>query len=404
MTDKLIKRNPSRRDFLLTSGAMGLGGLLGSWSGPGLASGGEVVPRRDFGRTGRQVSVLSLGGIFDTLNNQIVLQQALNLGVTYWDTAESYLNGRSERGIGRFLQRNPDVRARIFLVTKAWTFDPRALSGQLEQSLKRLQTSYVDLFFIHAVNDPDDLTRDHARWAEGTKAAGKIKLFGFSIHANMAACLKKAAGLGWIDGVMTAYNFRLLRDRDMQAALEVCAAKGVGLTAMKTLAPGYADRARGGSADDDLTARFLSQGFSQAQARLKAVWQDARIASICSQMPNLRLLKENAAAAADKTRLSAAELDWLARRAELTASSFCLGCGRICEEALGAPVPVSEVMRCLMYWRGYHEPEAAQSLWARLASSGRAGWAEMDFSAAEKACPRGLEIGRLMREAVRLLA
>ena len=59
-----------------------------------------------------------LGGMFDTINNQLLLRQAHAWGVTYWDTAEAYGNGLSEEGFGRYFSRNPGARKDIFLVTK----------------------------------------------------------------------------------------------------------------------------------------------------------------------------------------------------------------------------------------------------------------------------------------------
>ena len=76
------------------------------------------MPKRKLGKTGAEVSILNLGGMFDTINNQLLLKQALKWGVTFWDTAESYGNGLSEEGFGRFFARNPGARKEVFLVTK----------------------------------------------------------------------------------------------------------------------------------------------------------------------------------------------------------------------------------------------------------------------------------------------
>ena len=108
----MTKRRWSRRAFIKTTGTAGVGSVLV----PGLAVGAVPdhcdrrwaaapgqVPKRSFGRSGIEVSVLSLGGMFDIPNNQLMLQQALRLGVTYWDTANSYGYGSSEEGIGQFL-------------------------------------------------------------------------------------------------------------------------------------------------------------------------------------------------------------------------------------------------------------------------------------------------------------
>lgn len=118
-------REPNRRDFFKKAAAIGLGATVGSSSlgRPGRALAQitlpkEPMPRRPFGRSGIMVSTLSLGGMFDILNNRLMLSKALDWGVNYWDTAEGYGGGRSEEGIGLWFARNPDTRKQVFLVTK----------------------------------------------------------------------------------------------------------------------------------------------------------------------------------------------------------------------------------------------------------------------------------------------
>ncbi|MFO8083230.1 MAG: aldo/keto reductase, partial [Desulfobacterales bacterium] len=119
----------SRRDFLKTAGAAGIGSVLSPYA-TGLSDANASddnptrVPTRPFGKTGVHVSMLSLGGMFDIPSNQIVLKQAIRLGVTHWDTANSYGYGQSEKGIGKFFQSDPDARKQVFLVTKSGERDP----------------------------------------------------------------------------------------------------------------------------------------------------------------------------------------------------------------------------------------------------------------------------------------
>ena len=116
--------NWSRRKFLKTAAAAGVGSVVASMTGLVNASeNNETVPTRPFGKTGEQISILSLGGTVDTGSNQLMLRQAVKWGVTYWDTAPSYSWGRSEAGFGKYLDKYPQDRKKIFLVTKsgAWT-------------------------------------------------------------------------------------------------------------------------------------------------------------------------------------------------------------------------------------------------------------------------------------------
>ena len=396
------KGGGSRRDFIKTVGAAGAASLL-LGGAPASAAEPVVVPRRPFGRTGVQVSALSLGGIFDIVTNQLVLHQALKLGVDYWDTAYSYTGGRSEQGIGRYFARFPSARERVFLVTKAHRRTPEDLEEQLEESLKRLNTSYVDLFFVHAISDPGDVNRPETKaWAAKMKREGKIKLFGFSTHRNMAECLAAAPGMGFIDGIMMTYNYRIMHNQDMKRAVEACHNAGIGLTAMKTQGGGpVADDSEG---ELQLGGRFLKKGFSPYQAKLMAIWENPRIAAICSQMPNITILRANAAAALRRTALSAGDRRALDAYARATAHGYCAGCGGICEAAVQGAAPVADVMRGLMYARSHHDLELARQTLAEALPTGPDPLLSTDFAPAQAACPQGLPIARLMREAAEEMA
>ena len=71
---------------------------------------------------------------------------------------------------------------------------------------------------------------------------------------------------------------------------------------------------------------------------------------------------------------------------------------------MGGAVPVSDVMRCLMYYRDYGDRDLARSVYAGLPEAARSQLTEVDYSKAEQACPQGLAIATLMREASELLA
>jgi hypothetical protein len=71
---------------------------------------------------------------------------------------------------------------------------------------------------------------------------------------------------------------------------------------------------------------------------------------------------------------------------------------------VGGKVPVADVMRCLMYYKDYGDRELARGVFSGLPEEARAHLADVDYSKAETACPQGLAIARLMREAEDLLA
>lgn len=402
MSDKT--KGVSRRGFI-KSAALGAAAGAGAMLTPKAtrAAGKQSrVPTRVFGKNGPKVSMLSLGGMFDIPNNQLILRQALNLGVTYWDTAESYGHGQSETGMGQYLARFKADREKIFLVSKGHSRDPDVLSAMLEKSLKRLQTDYLDLYFVHAISSIKDMTPAIMAWGRSAKQSGMIKRFGFSTHSNMAACLAGAPALGGIDGIMFTYNYRIMHQPAMQKAVEACYQAGIGLTAMKTQGGGP----MGVSSESELKlgGRFVKKGFTDKQAKLLAIWEDKRIAALCSQMPNLTILAANAAAAMNRVDLTAGERSLLQQYAAETACGYCAGCGAICQSAVGDAAPVADLMRYLMYYRDYGEPELARELFGEITPEVRASLPSLDYDEAERRCPQGLAIGQLVNEAATLLA
>jgi predicted aldo/keto reductase-like oxidoreductase len=408
----------SRREFLKTAGAAGVGSMLASISpltNASVESHSEtsdqlVVPTRPFGSTGVNVSILGMGGSGDLTSSQILLRQALKVGVTYWDTAESYGGGRSEKAVGEHFARHPEDRKKVFLVTKSHSRDLGGLSRSLDQSLKRMNTSYIDLYFVHKLRGIQELRPfDEFRgWVEKRKSEGKIRFFGFSTHSFMENSMIEAAELGWIDGIMMSYNYRLMHSDQMKKAVNACVEAGIGLTAMKTQAvPSWGFIGTVGEKSETaskLTEHFLKKGFTPEQARLKAVWQNSDIASICSEMDNLKILMANVAAALDRTEFSSKDMRLLEQYAYETASTYCAGCAQMCESAVQGSVPINDVMRYLMYSRSYGDQNHARLFYNQISERTRSRMASMDYSLAEQRCPQGMPIGRLMREAAEELA
>jgi predicted aldo/keto reductase-like oxidoreductase len=377
----LIPKSWSRRDFLKTAGLAGAGSLLAPAERLAIASDKTLeIPQRPFGNTGTNVSILSFGGSLDTSLSMLVLRQAFKWGVTYWDTANTYMGGKSEKGIGKYLEKYPQDRQRIFLVTKSHAWTLKGMTQDLDLSLKRMKTDYIDLFFVHSVNNADELDAKTKAWAEKKKAEGKIRLFGFSTHSNMAKCMLAASKLGWIDGIMMRYNFRLMHTDDMQRAVDACAEAGIGLTAMKTQGGGQVKTNT--ETELELAGRFLQKGFTDAQAKLMAVWDDPVIASICSEMPNMSILMSNVAAAMGRTKLSARDKELLQQYAWETRSAYCAGC------------------RYLMYARSYGNRHRANARFQKIPLDIRKRMTNTDYSLAEQRCPQKMAIGNLMGEAL----
>ncbi len=406
------KRKLTRRDFIKTAGATGLGSVLLPMSSSTHAQSASseqnserlLVPTRPFGKTGVNVSMLGLGGDLG-LDDQIVFRQAFKMGVTYWDTADSYGWGNNEKAIGKYFSRFPDDRNKIFLVTKAGTSNPKKLTKKLNTSLKRMNTTYIDMYFIHYVsNVKKELTDEVKAWAEEARAQGKIRFFGFSAHKNMEESMLAASKLGWVDGIMMSYNYRLMVKPEMKKAVEACAKAGIGLTAMKTQAAFSANfYASIGSETDDalkMTESFIEKGYTAEQAKLKVVWENPNIASICSGIQNMTILQANVAAALNKKNLTQGDLHRLEQYALKTAPGYCAGCANVCEPLVDLDIPISELLRYSMYYYSYGDRERAQTFYRELPADIRKNILKADYFTAEKFCPQKILISKVLKEAL----
>jgi hypothetical protein len=407
----------NRRNFLRTIGVAGLGSVLASKAkadlpAPSKVEGNEPnaasakqqsetpqVPTRKFGKTGVDVSTLSLGAI--GLMDQVILTSSLKWGVTYWDTAYGYTNGNSELCIGKFLAARPEMRKKLFIVSKAtYAGNVKGAEERLQESLKRMNTDYVDLYYgIHGLDVMTQLTDDYKPWAENMKKQGKIRYFGFSTHKNMAANLTATAKLGWVDAILTTYNFRLMKDAEMQKAVDACYKAGVALTAMKTQKGVRVET----DEDKKLIEHFSAKGFTEGQAKIKAVMEDERIAAVTVGMNSVSVINQNVAAALDRTTLAQDDKDALAEYASATCSGYCAGCAHICDAVAGVS-NVSDVMRSLMYHNSYGDTQLAKQTFAAIPADVRAKLLTVDYQLAEQRCPQRMPIAKLIREAVEKLA
>jgi predicted aldo/keto reductase-like oxidoreductase len=403
----------NRRNFLKSAGLAGLSSAIGA-AGAHAADANtpdanepnappapkpEKIPTRKLGKTGADVPILSLG--LGRPAGQVVLTQALDWGVYHWDTSFVAGNGNSEISIGQFIAKYPDRRKEMFIVSKeSNSKTPDEIEKCLQTSLKRLNTTYIDFYCgVYMVSNPDRLTDDVKKWAEDAKKRGVIKYFGFSTHENMAPCLMAASKLGWIDAIQTAYSFRFMQDAAMQEALDACNKAGIGIIAMKTQGmrqPVQTD------ADKKVIAHFLDKGFTEGQAKIKAVLEDKRISTVCSAMGTSSMLLANIAAVLDKTKLAAEDMEVLKKYAEETCDGYCSGCSHICRP-LAAGVPVSEIMRALMYHHSYGDTAGAKEVFAQIPAQTRQRLLSVDYSAAQAKCPNRMPIGKLIADAVNKL-
>ncbi len=241
-----------RRSFFEYLAAMTSGLLIPgtSWSAEAGRSRdrlGERLPQRKLGRTGEQVTMLGLGGWhigrMEEANAQATIEAALESGVRFFDSAEQYQDGRSERYLGRFL--TPKYRDSVFLMTKTAANSGKQAEKDLEGSLKRLNTDQLDLWQIHAIMSSDDvdgrLEAGVLDVVKRAKESGKVRYIGFTGHRRNEAHLSmlEKTPPGTFDTCQLPIN---VADPSYESFLESVVPKlvdrGVGVLAMKTLANG----------------------------------------------------------------------------------------------------------------------------------------------------------------------
>ncbi len=394
----------TRRHLLGLGGAAAGAALVGGItlpSHPAEAQGTQEaplpqVPRRTLGKTGKTVPILLVGGMALDRKFDPKLAEAVRFGANYVDAADCYLGGQSEAGLADYFARAKN-RDRVWVTSKSDKHDPKGFEKTVFRSLEQLRSDYVDMYYLHALKDADYLSEDLAGTVSRLKKAGKIRHFGFSCHdGNVAELLHKAAKTPWVESVMFRYNFRSYGNSELNAAIDTAFKAGVGLIAMKTQGSEAGIR--------DAWKTFEKTGkWNKHQAVLKAVWADERIAAAVSHMDTFEKLRENIAAALDRTSLTAAEKDALDRYAAATRPYACDGCDQFCNAAVPANVRIGDTMRYLMYHDAYGDPGTARHLFAQLPSEAR-NLSAVDFAPAARACPHGMDVAGLMKRAEAVLA
>ncbi len=157
-----------------------------------MATGGQI-PKRQFGKTGVEISALGMGGHHlgdakDQKTAEEIVTRAIDGGVNFFDNCWEYHRGKSEVWLGGALKGK---RQQVFLMTKVCTHgrDKDLAMRMLEESLNRLQTDHLDLWQIHGVsfdNDPELFIRPNgaAEALVQAKKEGKVRFVGFTGHKD----------------------------------------------------------------------------------------------------------------------------------------------------------------------------------------------------------------------------
>ena len=266
------------------------------------------IPTRPFGRTGIPVSILALGGWHLGLprterESTRLVHAALDRGITFMDNAWDYNEGVSEIRMGKALAGRRD---KAFLMTKCCTHgrDARTAMKQLDESLRRLKTDYLDLWQLHEVIFDDEPARYFARGGavealDRARQQGKVRFVGFTGHKNPDLHLEMLASdypwdscqlpLNCFDGSFRSFEQRVLPELNR---------RGIAAIAMKSL----------GGDGRAVTAKIVT-----AQEALRYTLS-LPIATLVSGIESPRVLQQNVAVAADFRPMTSGQRGMLRRR------------------------------------------------------------------------------------------
>jgi len=403
------------REAVVQGGAVGSGLVLGvparsTSASPAVEPRAPGIRRRvPLGRTGIEVSDISFGS-FSLESDERLVHHALDRGITHFDTAESYTEGRAEEVLGRALRGRRDS---VTLTSKnAARADDTAERQMrvLEESLRRLRTDYIDIYLNHAVNEIARLDNDGWRtFVDRAKRDGKIRASGMSGHAgNLHACLTHALDHQLADVILVAYNYaqqpsfqqRLMHSfQELMAGFDLVTThpglpallgraheEGVGVMVMKTLK---------GARRNDMRP-YEAPGRTFSQSAFRWVLSDPAVDGLVVSMTSMEMIDEYVEASGAGAP-DAEDLALLARYEQRNAGQTCvMGCGS-CEDRCPAGVPISEIQRMRMYAFDYDLPEIARREYATMPVDAVA-CMSCDGKPCASACPNGIPLMMRNRE------
>jgi uncharacterized protein len=272
----MMKMKFTRRRFLQTAAVTTTAAMLpgvtraaSQTSSENRAVKSDELPKRRLGRTNRMVSCIGFGAGSRYCNwvaTDSMLQKhidhAINLGITYFDSARSYGSGLAEERYGKFL--TPKYRKQIFLNSKTEERTYEGVMREIEVSLKTLKTDYLDLYTMHGIDMVEDVdtllssTGGYKAFLK-LKSEGVVKNIGFSFHKwNDASqkCFKEFD----VDAILCVINAARYNGNE-DNLLPLAAKRDIGIIAIKIMGQ---NALIGNVTGDDLLRYALTLPFSVA--------------------------------------------------------------------------------------------------------------------------------------------
>lgn len=182
----------------------------------------------------------------DENESEKVIQHALELGINFFDTANGYSAGTSEEYLGKAIKKNI-ARDQVVIASKVYFNEGRlsqkAIMREIEGTLQRLGTDYLDLYIIHRF-DYDTPIEETMEALQDLVKAGKVRaigasaMYGYQFY-NMQLIAKER---GWTQFSVMENHYNLLYREDERELIPICRQMGVSLTPYSPLAAGHLSR------------------------------------------------------------------------------------------------------------------------------------------------------------------
>ena len=337
----------SRRSFLASALSSGIG--LKMAAAP--SSSNLEMPVRTLGHTGLKVTVLGFGCM--TTSDPAVIEKAVDMGITYFDTARVYQSGNNERMVGAALKK---ARKNLVLSSKTPAKTAAQAMETLETSLKELGTDWLDIWYLHSREKPEAIPDELFEAQETAQKQGKIRFRGVSFHGGHAVMIPWLIEKKRTDVILSSYNFMM--DPSMDGLVEQADQAGIGVVAMKVMAGGFRTNKPGSPQYDR-----LKKENAMATALKWAVRRPCVHTSIPG-IQDLDMLDDNFKAVS--TGWKADDSKILAAHMEHIRPLYCAMCGA-CEGQCAKGLPVSDIIRYVSYVEGYGEFALGRENWLQLA-------------------------------------
>ena len=323
----------NRRNFIKKTATVTALGLVANWASAISKNDrwGDILPQRQLIRNGEKVTAFCLGGYHlgfteNEKEAQQMIERSMELGVRFFDNARGYHNGRAEDYMGRFL--TPKYRDQIFLMTKAPAKTGDDVRKQLDESLKALNTDYLDLWQIHDLQTPEDVEN---RIKEGVldafleaKEKGETRYIGFTGHRNPKThlyFLKRLEELGIeLDTCQMPLNVSDPSFESFQHnVLPVLLEKEYGIIAMKTMAGGSMLGGRIDTTPEHIRTKDIPDIVSETKlthANLHQYVYSLPVSSLCSGCRFMYEIEDNVEVLRNMKKLSESDIGILVEYAK----------------------------------------------------------------------------------------